>query len=60
MESQNNLPQEHQPLVERPLALDLSRWIGKALDDGLSRDQALSELRERAVPWQAEAINQPQ
>ena len=60
MESQDNLPQEPQPLVEMSVALDLSRWIGKAYDDGLSRDQALSELRGRAVPWQAEAINQPQ
>ena len=60
MESQDNLPQEAQPLVEMSVALDLSRWIGKAFDDGLSRDQALSELRGRAVPWQAEAINQPQ
>ena len=58
MESQDNLPQEHQPLVERPLALDLTRWIGKALDDELIRDQVLSELCGRAVPWQVEAINQ--
>ena len=35
-------------------ALDLSRWVGKAVDDGLTRDQALAELRGRAVPWRAE------
>jgi len=32
--------------------LDLSRWVGKAVDDGLTRDEALSELRGRHVPWQ--------
>jgi hypothetical protein len=36
------------------VALDLSRWVGKAVDDGLTRDEALSELRGRAVPWQAD------
>lgn len=39
-------------VVEKKVALDLSRWIGKAVDDGLSRDEVLSELRGRAVPWQ--------
>ena len=39
-------------VVEKKLALDLSRWVGKAVDDGLSRDEALSELRVRPVPWQ--------
>ena len=39
-------------VVEKKVALDLSRWIGKAVDDGLSRDEALSELRVRPVPWQ--------
>ena len=40
-------------LAERgqKVALDLSRWVGKALDDGLSRDEALTELRGRPVPW---------
>ena len=41
--------------VEKKVALDLSRWVGKAVDDGLSRDQALSELRARPVPWVADA-----
>ncbi|MEI6483447.1 MAG: AbrB/MazE/SpoVT family DNA-binding domain-containing protein [Betaproteobacteria bacterium] len=41
-------------VIEKKVALDLSRWIGKALDDGLSTDEALSELRGRPVPWQAE------
>ena len=38
-------------VFEKKVSLDLSRWIGKALDDSLSRDQALSELRGRPVPW---------
>ena len=41
-------------VIEKKVALDLSRWIGQALDDGLSTDEALSELRGRPVPWQAE------
>jgi AbrB family looped-hinge helix DNA binding protein len=41
-------------VVEKKVALDLSRWVGKALDDGLTRDEALAELRGRAVPWQSE------
>jgi len=41
-------------VIEKKVALDLSCWIGKALDDGLSTDEALSELRGRPVPWQAE------
>ena len=41
-------------VIEKKVALDLNRWIGKALDDGLSTDEALSELRGRPVPWQAE------
>ena len=41
-------------VVEKKVSLDLSRWVGQAVDDGLSRDQALSELRGRPVPWQAE------
>lgn len=55
MKTQENLPQEHQPLVERPVTLDLSRWICKAYDDGLTPDQALSELRGRDVPWKPES-----
>ena len=38
-------------LIEKRVQLDLSRWIGKAVDDGLSSEQALSELRGRPVPW---------
>ena len=45
-------------VVEKKVALDLSRWVGKAVDDGLSRDKALSELRGRAVPWQ-ESLKKP-
>jgi AbrB family looped-hinge helix DNA binding protein len=45
-------------VIEKKVALDLSRWVGKAVDDGLTRDQALTELRGRPVPWQA-ASNEP-
>ena len=42
-------------IVEKKVQLNLERWIGKGrqdgLDDGLSTDQALQELRGRAVPW---------
>jgi len=38
-------------VIEKKVQLDLSRWIGKAVDDGLSTNQALSELRGRPVPW---------
>ena len=40
-------------LIEKKVQLDLSRWVGHAVDDGLSTEQALSELRGRPVPWQA-------
>jgi AbrB family looped-hinge helix DNA binding protein len=39
-------------LIEKKVQLDLSRWIGKAIDDGLSSNEALAELRGRPVPWQ--------
>lgn len=39
-------------LIEKKVALDLSRWVGKAIDDGLTTNEALSELRGRPVPWQ--------
>ncbi len=39
-------------LIEKKVQLDLSRWIGKAVDDGLSTNAALAELRGRPVPWQ--------
>ncbi|MGY8904863.1 MAG: AbrB/MazE/SpoVT family DNA-binding domain-containing protein [Burkholderiales bacterium] len=42
-------------LIEKRVQLDLSRWVGNAVDDGLTTAQALSELRGRAVPWQAAA-----
>jgi len=41
-------------LVEKKAQLDLSRWVGSALPDGLTTEQALSEMRGRAVPWQDE------
>lgn len=45
-------------IVEKKVQLNLERWIGKGrqdgLDDGLSTDQALQELRGRAVPWVAQ------
>ena len=47
-------------LIEKRVALDLSRWIGKAVDDGLSTEQALAELRGRPVPWQAEDVTRAQ
>lgn len=41
-----------QLLIQKKVALDLSRWVGKALDDGLTTAEALAELRGRPVPWQ--------
>jgi AbrB family looped-hinge helix DNA binding protein len=41
-------------VIEKKIQLDLTRWIGKAVDDGLTTSQALAELRGRAVPWEAE------
>jgi AbrB family looped-hinge helix DNA binding protein len=41
-----------QLLIQKKVALDLRRWVGKALDDGLTTDEALAELRGRPVPWQ--------
>lgn len=46
-------------LIEKRVQLDLGRWIGKAVDDGLSTEQALAELRGRPVPWQAGVAGQP-
>jgi AbrB family looped-hinge helix DNA binding protein len=45
-------------LIEKKVQLDLSRWIGSALDDGLSTSQALAELRHRAVPWLAKGVGE--
>ena len=42
-------------VIEKRVTLDLSRRIGKAVDDGLSTEQALSERRGRTVPWPAKA-----
>lgn len=39
-------------LIEKKVALDLSRWVGRAIDDGLTTEEALTELRDRPVPWQ--------
>ncbi|OQW87202.1 MAG: hypothetical protein BWK72_14235 [Rhodoferax ferrireducens] len=41
-------------VIEKKVQLDLSRWVGCALDDGLTTNQALTELRGRVVPWQGE------
>jgi AbrB family looped-hinge helix DNA binding protein len=38
-------------VIEKKVALDLSRWVGRAMDDGLSTNEALAELRGRPVPW---------
>ena len=43
-------------LIEKKVQLDLSPWIGKALDDGLSTNQALAELRGRPVPWKSSDV----
>ncbi len=43
-------------VVEKRVSLDLSRWIGKAVEDGLSTEQALSELRGRPVRWTDDAV----
>ena len=40
-------------VIEKKVALDLSRWVGTALEDGMSTNEALSELRQRPVPWKA-------
>ncbi len=40
-------------VIEKQVKLDLSRWVGKAVDDGLTTAQALAELRARPVPWKA-------
>jgi len=44
-------------LIEKCVQLDLSRWIGKAVPDGLSTEQALTELRGRPVPWQEAVVD---
>ena len=47
-------------LIEKRVQLDLGRWIGKAVDDGLTSEEALAELRGRPVPWQGEAARRTQ
>jgi AbrB family looped-hinge helix DNA binding protein len=42
-------------LIEKKVQLDLRRWTGKAVDDGLTTDEALAEMRGRPVPWQGGA-----
>lgn len=42
-------------VIEKKVQLDLSRWVGLAVDDGLFTQQAISELSGRAVPWKAPA-----
>ena len=41
-------------LIEKKVQLDLGKWVGHAVDDGLSTNQALTELRGCPVPWQAD------
>ena len=43
-------------LIEKKVQLDLRRWVGQAVDDGLSTEQALAELRARPVPWQGTGV----
>ncbi|MBE0473411.1 AbrB/MazE/SpoVT family DNA-binding domain-containing protein [Rhodoferax sp.] len=38
-------------VIEKKVALDLRRWLGRAVDDGLITNEALAELRGRPVPW---------
>ncbi len=45
-------------LIEKRVRLDLVRWIGKGVDDGLTTAQALAGLRDRPVPWNSEAAGQ--
>ena len=40
-------------VIEKIVQLDLSPWVGQAVDDGLTSEQALTELRGRPVPWHA-------
>ena len=51
--------EEGRLVIEKRVQLDLSRWVGKAVDDGLTTEQALSELRGRPVPWRPEVTPDP-
>ncbi len=44
-----------QLVIEKRVQLDLRRWVGTAVDDGLTTDEALSHLRGRPVPWVGKA-----
>lgn len=52
--------EEGRLVVQKRVQLNLARWMGKALgeglDDGLTADQALAELRGRPVPWDTEPV----
>jgi AbrB family looped-hinge helix DNA binding protein len=43
----------NQIIIQKRVKLDLKRWIGCAPDDGLTSEEALSELRGRPVPHKA-------
>jgi AbrB family looped-hinge helix DNA binding protein len=44
-----------QLIVTKRVSLNLAKWVGSALDDGLTTEQALQELRGRPVPWTGSA-----
>ncbi len=47
--------QDSRLVIEKRVQLDLTRWIGSAVQDGQTTNQVLSELRGRPVPWQPSA-----
>ena len=51
--------EDNRLVLEKKVSLNLSRWVGKAVDDGMTRDEALTELRGRTVPWQADTTDHP-
>jgi AbrB family looped-hinge helix DNA binding protein len=44
-----------QLIVTKRVSLNLAKWVGSALDDGKTTEQALQELRGRPVPWTGSA-----
>jgi AbrB family looped-hinge helix DNA binding protein len=44
-----------QLIVTKRVSLNLAKWVGSALDDGKTPEQALQELRGRPVPWTGSA-----
>ena len=46
--------EDNRLVIKKKTQLDLTRWVGKAIDDGLTTSEALAELRGRPVPWQAD------